>query len=68
MDIKLGGELTEEVTADVIRVLESAGIQDPYSLSNEARRQALLTLTAEDYGIYEESVKAFLDYFTNMLY
>jgi len=66
VDIKLGGELTEEVTADVIRVLESAGIQDPYSLSNEARRQALLTLTAEDYGIYEESVKAFLDYFTNM--
>ncbi|NMC15480.1 MAG: hypothetical protein GYA40_02385, partial [Chloroflexi bacterium] len=66
VDIKLGGELTEEVTADVIRVLESAGIQDPYSLSNEARRQALLTLTAEDYGIYEESVKTFLDYFTNM--
>ena len=66
VDIKLGGELSEEVTADVIRVLEGAGVADPYSMNNEARRQALLGLTAEQYGIYEESVKSFLNYFTDM--
>jgi len=66
VDIKLGGELNEETTADVIRVLESAGIEEPYSMNNEQRRQALQKLTVEQYGIYEESVKAFLEYFDNM--
>jgi preprotein translocase subunit SecA len=66
VDIKLGGELTEEVTAEVIRVLEGAGVADPYSMTNEERRQALLKLTEEQYGIYEESVKTFLNYFTDM--
>ena len=42
VDIKLGGELTEEVLADVIRVLEKAGIPDPYDMTNDDRRQALL--------------------------
>jgi preprotein translocase subunit SecA len=66
VDIKLGGELSEEVTADVIRVLESAGIEDPYSMNNEQRRQELLKLTVDQYGIYEEQVKTFFDYFVNM--
>ena len=66
VDIKLGGELSEEVTADVIRVLEGAGVKDPYSMNNEARRQALQKLSADQYGIYEESVKTFLNYFTDM--
>ena len=66
VDIKLGGELNEEVLADVIRVLEKAGVADPYDLSNEARRQELEKLTAEDYGIYEESVKTFIDYLEDM--
>jgi preprotein translocase subunit SecA len=66
VDIKLGGELTEEVTAEVIRVLEGAEVADPYSMTNEERRQALLKLTEEQYGIYEESVKTFLNYFTDM--
>jgi preprotein translocase subunit SecA len=66
VDIKLGGELNEEVIADVIRVLESAGVKRPYDMNNEARRQALLALTPDQYGIYEESVQAFLNYFTDM--
>ncbi|HNR02327.1 MAG TPA: hypothetical protein PKK59_07315 [Anaerolineaceae bacterium] len=66
VDIKLGGELNEEVLADVIRVLEKAGIADPYNLSNEARRRELEKLTAEDYGIYEESVKTFIAYLEDM--
>jgi preprotein translocase subunit SecA len=66
VDIKLGGELSEEVIADVIRVLDSVKVPDPYSMTNEQRRQALLGLTVDQYGIYEESVKTFLDYFTDM--
>ncbi|MEA5078471.1 MAG: hypothetical protein VB013_07860 [Anaerolineaceae bacterium] len=66
VDIKLGGELTEEVIADVIRVLDSVGVDDPYNMSNEARRKALKELTVEQYGIYEESVATFLNYFTDM--
>lgn len=66
VDIKLGGELNEEVIADVIRVLESAGTSEPFEMTNEERRKTLQALTPDQYGIYDESVKTFLDYFTNM--
>ena len=66
VDIKLGGELNEEILADVIRVLERAGIPDPYDMTNEARRNELEKLTAEDYGIYEESVNTFISYLEDM--
>ena len=45
VDIKLGGELSEEVIADVIRVLERVQQPDPYGMSNDARLQVLKTLT-----------------------
>jgi len=66
VDIKLGGELNEETLADVIRVLERAGVPDPYDLSNDARRQELEKLTEEDYGIYSESVQTFIKYLEDM--
>jgi preprotein translocase subunit SecA len=66
VDIKLGGELSEEVLADVIRVLESAGIDDPYDMSNDARRKALENLAVDQIGIYEESVKTFISYLEDM--
>ena len=66
VDIKLGGELSEEVLADVIHVLERAGVPDPFDMNNDQRREELLKLNQEDYGIYEESVKTFLDYLDNM--
>jgi preprotein translocase subunit SecA len=66
VDIKLGGELSNEILADVIRVLNNNGTVDPYDLSNEARRQALLKLSVEQYGIYEESVKGFIQYLDDM--
>ncbi len=66
VDIKLGGELPEDVVADVVRVLSAAGIPDPYEMNNEQRRQALLKLTPDQYGIYEEQVKAFLQYWLDM--
>ena len=66
VDIKLGGELPDEILADVIRVLNNADIPDPYDMTNEQRRQALQKMSAEDYGIYEESVQAFLQYLDDM--
>jgi preprotein translocase subunit SecA len=66
VDIKLGGELPDEILADVIRVLNNANIPDPYDMTNEQRRQALKKMSPEDYGIYEESVQAFLQYLEDM--
>ena len=67
VDIRLGGELPDEVLQDAIRVLVKAGVPDPYDLTNEQRRQALLKLTPEDYGVYEESVRAFIQYQEDMV-
>jgi len=66
VDIKLGGELNEEVLADVIRVLERSRQPDPYSMSNDARLEILKTLDEDQIGIYEESVKTFFEHFENM--
>ncbi len=66
VDIKLGGELPDEILADVIRVLNANGVADPYDMTNEQRRQALEKLTPEEYGIYEEAVKGFLQYMEDM--
>lgn len=59
VDIKLGGELDEEIYRDVTRVLDKAGI-DPYGMNMQQIRQALQNLSPDQYGVYEESVRAFL--------
>jgi len=66
VDIKLGGELPEEILGDVNRVLSRAGYGDAYDMNNEQRRKALKEVNPEEYGIYEEAVKAFLEYMDNM--
>jgi preprotein translocase subunit SecA len=66
VDIKLGGEMAEEVLAAVNRVLRRAGHEDPYNLQMEERRQALLDLSPEDYGIYDSEVKFFLQQLKDM--
>jgi preprotein translocase subunit SecA len=60
VDIKLGGEIPEEMSADVIHVLNRAGHPQPFTMTNRARQQALLELDPEQYGDEAESVKAFL--------
>ncbi len=65
VDIKLGGELSEDIIRDVNRVL-SKDVQDPYDLTNEERRQLLAKISSDDYGIYETSVQAFLQYMEEM--
>mgnify|MGYP005841408409 CR=1 FL=1 len=66
VDIKLGGELAEEIMAAVSRVLRRSGYKDPYGLSLEEKRQALLALAPADYGIYEAEVRYFLQYMEEM--
>jgi len=66
VDIKLGGELSEEVLADVIRVLEKNGTPEPWNLTNEVRLKLLRELDADQVGIYEESVNDFINYFDDM--
>jgi len=66
VDIKLGGMLPEDLLADIIRVLGRNGHASPYEMTNQERQQALSRLTAEQYGIYEEQVKAFNQYLKEM--
>jgi len=66
VDIKLGGELAEEVIAAVNRVLRKVGYADPFDMTPEERRQALLKVDSANFGIYEAEVKLFLQYFDDM--
>ncbi|MDD2694705.1 MAG: hypothetical protein PHD58_02130 [Anaerolineales bacterium] len=66
VDIKLGGELAEEILSAVNRVLRRAGHADPYDLPMQARREALLALQPSDYGIYETEVQFFLTHMEDM--
>jgi len=66
VDIKLGGELREEIIRDVVRVLRRNGFTNAYEMSNEERRQALQSLREEQYGIYAEAVHTFLKYMDEM--
>jgi preprotein translocase subunit SecA len=66
VDIKLGGDLAEEVISSVNRVLRKAGYADPYDMSLQERREALQKLEPAQYGIYEIEVKYFLQYFDDM--
>jgi preprotein translocase subunit SecA len=60
VDIKLGGEMAEEVLSAVNRVLRRAGHPDPYNLSQEARRAELLKIPREDWGLYQPECDLFL--------
>jgi preprotein translocase subunit SecA len=66
VDIKLGGELAEEVISAVNRVLGKSGYKDPFDMTHEERREALKTVDPSTYGLYEAEVKNFLQYFDDM--
>jgi preprotein translocase subunit SecA len=65
VDIKLGGELADEIIAIVSRVLRRAGY-DPYNMRLEEQRQAILKMDPADFGIYESEIQYFLKYFEDM--
>jgi preprotein translocase subunit SecA len=66
VDIKLGGELAEEVITAVNRVLGKAGYADPFDMTQEERRAALKSIDPSNYGIYDAEVRLFLQYFEEM--
>lgn len=66
VDIKLGGDLAEEIISAVNRVLRRAGYADPFDMPLEERRQALLKVDPGQYGVYEGEVTHFLQYFDDM--
>ncbi|HSG41720.1 MAG TPA: hypothetical protein VLA72_01070, partial [Anaerolineales bacterium] len=66
VDIKLGGELAEEVITAVNRVLGRAGYKDPFDMTHEERRLALKEVDPSNYSIYGAEVKLFLQYFDDM--
>jgi preprotein translocase subunit SecA len=66
VDIKLGGELAEEVITAVNRVLGKAGYDNPFDMTQEERRAALKNVDPSNYGIYDAEVKLFLQYFDDM--
>jgi preprotein translocase subunit SecA len=66
VDIKLGGELADEIISAVNRVLRKAGVRDPYDLTDAERRVALQTVDPSLYGIYDAEVKHFLQHFEDM--
>ena len=66
VDIKLGGELAEEVITAVNRVLGKAGYDNTFDMTQEERRAALKNIDPNNYGIYEAEVKLFLQYFEDM--
>jgi len=66
VDIKLGGELAEEVITAVNRVLGKNGYENPFDMTHEERRASLKQVDSSNYGIYEAEVKLFLQYFDDM--
>lgn len=66
VDIKLGGELAEEIIAAVNRVLGKNGYENPFDMTHEERRAALKEIDPSNYGIYAAEVKLFLGYFEDM--
>ncbi|NWF63237.1 MAG: hypothetical protein HXY38_02930 [Chloroflexi bacterium] len=66
VDIKLGGELAEEVISAVNRALGKSGYKDPFDMTHDERREALKKMDPSNYGLYEAEVKNFLQYFDDM--
>jgi preprotein translocase subunit SecA len=66
VDIKLGGEMNEEIIKDIIRVIGRRKGLDPYNMTNEQRRQVLREMTDDQFGIYLDSVKEFIQYMDEM--
>ena len=66
VDIKLGGELAEEVITAVNRVLGKSGHDNPFDMTHEERRAALKEVDPSNYGIYAAEVKLFLQHFDDM--
>ncbi len=66
VDIKLGGELAEEISMAVNRVLSHNNFPDPYDMTMEERLAALQSLDPANYGIYEPEIQFFFQHMQEM--
>ena len=66
VDIKLGGDIAEELLSTVSRVLRRAGYDEPYDMTLDERVEALEKIDSEDYGIYESEIKFFIQSIEDM--
>ena len=66
VDIKLGGELSEEILTNVNRLLAESGVPDPYNMRMQDRLRALQAVQEDAYGDYIEDVHAFFNYMEEM--
>ena len=66
VDIKLGGELAEEINSAISRILRRNNFDSAYDMSLEEKHAALLTLELEDFGIYKAEVDYFLKHIDDM--
>ncbi len=66
VDIKLGGDIAEEILTTVNRVLSKNNVENYYNMTIEEQRQVLLERDDLDYGIYDAEIKLFLQYFEEM--
>jgi preprotein translocase subunit SecA len=66
VDIKLGGEVAEEITGAISRILRRNNYDDPYDMSLEEKHQAIKSIDPSDYGIYQAEVDYFLEYIQDM--
>jgi preprotein translocase subunit SecA len=65
-NIKLGGELDQEIVMAVNRVLRKAGVLKYLDMTHEEHREALKHIDPSHYVRYDKEVKLFLQYFDDM--
>ncbi len=66
VDIKLGGELNDNILNDVNRVLKRAGYPNPFDMTLSERFEALRKIPSEEFGIYDAGAQMFLTYMDQM--
>jgi preprotein translocase subunit SecA len=66
VDIKLGGEIAEEVLSAVHRVLHRTGYENSFEMSMEEMREAISKLDPAEFGIYDAEIQYFLQQVEDM--
>ncbi|MBN2501219.1 MAG: hypothetical protein JXB38_10605 [Anaerolineales bacterium] len=67
VDIKLGGEVPEEVIADVNRILRRSGVKNYYDMSLEEKKQVLQNMDPEEFGIFQDQINTFIQAMDDMV-